>query len=103
MIQSFAEKTGAQFRFGVLIGGGTMIYGAKDAPFMKRILAELNAAFRTMQDDILNDAQKPVKNICISVSFPKKLYFFMGGRGWVSSARKNMLKKKDLYRKPYRE
>lgn len=102
VIQSFSGKINAVFRFGVLIGSGPMICEAKNAPFMKRTLTELDAAFALMKTDILNTVLQPVENILISVRFPRKLYFFMGGRGWISSARKNGLKKKDLYRKPYR-
>lgn len=103
VIQSFSEKIEASFRFGILIGGGPMICEEKDAPFMKRILTELESAFSQMKKDILDNARQSVKNVLITVSFPRKLYFFMGGRGWVSSARKSGLKKKDLYRRPYRE
>lgn len=102
VIRSFSDKINASFRFGILIGGGPMIDGAKDAPFMKRTLTELDSAFILMKRDIL-DVQKSVDNVVISVRFPRKLYFFMGGKGWVSLARKNGLKKRDLYRRPYRE
>lgn len=103
VIQSFSEKIGASFRFGILIGGGPMVCEAKDAPFMKKILTELGSAFSQIKEDVLDHTRQSVQNIDIAVSFPRKLYFFMGGRGWISSARKNGLKKKDLYRRPYRE
>lgn len=103
VIQSFTEKINSSFRFGVLIGGGPMIFEAKGAPFMKRILRELNAAFILMKKDVINKANQSLDNIYISVKFPRKLYFFMGGMGWVSAVRKNGLKKRELYRKPYRE
>ncbi len=102
VIQSFSEKINAFFRFGVLIGSGPMICETRNVPFMKRTLAKLNAAFTLMKTDVLNTVQHSADNILISVRFPRKLYFFIGGRGWVLSARKNGLKKMDLYRKPYR-
>lgn len=103
VIKSFAEKIDGTFRFGVLIGGGPMIFETKGAPFMKKILRKLDAAFVLMKKEVVDDDKKSIDNIYISVKFPKKIYFFMGGRGWVSLARKNGLKKRELYRKPYRE
>jgi hypothetical protein len=102
VIQSFSRHTGASFRFGVLIGGGGMLLSAKDAPFMKKTMADLNAAFHSIGNDIQSEEQPSTQNISVSVKFPRKLYFFMGNKGWTSSARENGLKKKDLYRKPYR-
>jgi multimeric flavodoxin WrbA len=101
VIRSFSQKIGADFRFGVLIGSGGMLLGAKDAPFMKKTMAELSAAFETMKNDILINGETK-NNIYISANFPRRLYLFMGDAGWRMSARKNGLKKKDLYRKPYR-
>jgi multimeric flavodoxin WrbA len=102
VIQSFSAKVDAKFRFGVMIGGGGMLLGAKDAPVLKKTMAELNRAFDLMTQDILNEGDDPLADVLIPVSFPRRLYFFMGNRGWISSASKNDLKKKDLYRKPYR-
>jgi len=101
VVQTFCAKIHASFRFAVLIGGGPMILEAKEAPFMKRINTESCAAFDLVKEDIQKSTYQSVDNISISVKFPKKLYYFMGGRGWISLARKNGLKKKDLYRKPY--
>ena len=101
VIESFSQKVGAEFRFGVLIGGGGMIVGAKEAPFMKRTMAKIVSAFELMKDDISANCRSACENIYIKVNFPRKLYFFMGNCGWSSSARRYGLKKKDLYRKVY--
>jgi hypothetical protein len=101
VIQSFSRHIGASFRFAVLIGGGGMLLGAKDAPFMKNTMATLNDAFQRIGKDILSEEQPSIQNVSVFVKFPRKLYFFMGNRNWASSAHKNGLKKKDLYRKPY--
>ncbi len=103
VIRSFSRKIGAFFRFGVLIGGGTMVVEAKDAPFMKKTTAKLLGTFDLMVEDILTDSRAPLEAISIQANFPRKLYFFMADRGWFATARKNGLKKKDLYRRPYRQ
>lgn len=107
VIGSFSRSTRNLFRFGVMIGGGGMLYGAKDAPFMRKTMTELNNAFKRIAQDIrLNDAQvasdaPAPADIEITMNTPRWLYNFMGNRGWFALARKNGLKRKDLYRKPY--
>lgn len=103
VIQSFSSKIGGLFRFGVLIGGGPMIHEAKEAPFLKKTRKEIDIAFEKIKKDILDSDLQAQQNISIKVRFPRKLYFFMGSRGWIYSARKNRLKKRDLYLRPYRE
>ncbi len=101
VIRSFCQHVNMNFRFGIMIGGGGMLLGAKDAPFMKKIMQNLNDAYATIVQDIENDDVKEMDNISIAMNFPRRLYLFMGNRGWFAQARKNGLKKKDLYKRPY--
>jgi len=104
VIKSFCQHINAAFRFGVLIGGGPMMFAAKDAPFMKKAVQKLNNAFSSITADIKVENSAKTGHVYIGVNFPfsRRLYFFMGNRGWISTARKNGLQKKDLYKKPYR-
>lgn len=102
VIRRFCRHINADFRFGVLVGGGGMILGTKDAPFMKKTLNKLDEAFSAIAKDIQNNEYGDTDDICIAMNFPRRLYFFMGDKGWAFMARKNGLKKRDLYRKPYR-
>lgn len=100
VIKSFCSHTGAEFRFGIMVGGGGMLLGAKDAPFMKKTVDKLYDAFDLIGKD--NEAlETPAKDIMIRVNFPRKLYYFAGNLGWGQAAKKYGLKKKDLYAKPY--
>ena len=101
VIKSFCRHINAQYRFSVLIGGGGMMLHAKDAPFMKKTLASLNNAFSEIIRDARDSRCSGRNSICIKMNFPRRLYFFMAHMDWVRSARKNGLKKKDLYRAPY--
>ncbi|SPF51745.1 Flavodoxin-like protein [Candidatus Desulfosporosinus infrequens] len=101
VIESFSRKTQNIFRFGVMIGGGGMLLGAQGTPFVRKIMSELDKAFSLMVEDIIQSRKDAVENISIAVNFPRKLYFFMGNKGWVSMAKTNGLKKKDLFCKPY--
>lgn len=95
VIESFSRHIGATFEFGVGIGGGGMMEAAKDAPFMKTLFVGLDNAFASIAQGTGGD------NVTLAPRFPRRLYFMAGNMGWHQMARKNGLKKKDLYRKPY--
>lgn len=101
VIQSFSRHVGACFRFGIGVGSGGMIMGAKEAPFMKKAMTTLSSAFDLMAKDMCDDHLPPLKNAYIRVSFPRRLYYFCGNLGWRQLAKQNGLKKSDLYRQPY--
>lgn len=101
VIKSFCSHINAKFRFGALIGGGGMLLGAKDAPFMKKTMKELNQAFSAIEKDIKSTEIETIDNFSIKMNFPRRLYMFAGDKGWIMTAKKNGLEKKDIYRKPY--
>jgi hypothetical protein len=102
VIRCFSKKIGADFRFGSMVGGGGMLVeDAKNAPFMKKTFAELEGAFRLMAQDIQGSLAEIPESISIEINFPRRLYLFMGNRGWFGLAKKNGLKKKQLYARPY--
>jgi multimeric flavodoxin WrbA len=101
VIQSFARHIGASFRFGVGLGCGGMLVGAKDAPFMKKAIAAMDGALDLMARQTTGGSAESTENVNIAVHLPRRLYYFMGNRGWFGMARKNGLKKKDLYARPY--
>jgi hypothetical protein len=100
VIESFSTHIGASYRFGISIGGGGMYLSAKNAPVMKKPVEKLSNAFGDIAADI-TDGVAPHDTIYIELKFPRALYFLGGNVGWSHAARKNSLKKKDLYRKPY--
>ncbi|MDQ7092589.1 flavodoxin [Desulfosporosinus sp. PR] len=101
VIGCFSRHIGARFRFGILIGGGPMISSAEGVGPVKKAYAKLEAAIRTLADDLHGEATQTLENVLIQPNFPRRLYFFMGGMGWKQQAKKNGLKKADLYRRPY--
>ncbi|HEX3025796.1 MAG TPA: NAD(P)H-dependent oxidoreductase [Clostridia bacterium] len=100
VVRSFSLQIKAEFRFGIMIGGG-MLIGTKDAPFMKKNLSSLNDAFSSLKQDILNDGRSFLVNHLINPNFPRKLYLYLGNRRLIHAARKNGLNKKDLHCRPY--
>lgn len=101
VIRSFSQHINAQFRCGVLIGGGAMLREAANAPFMKKTMKSLNDALAVIAEDIGSTNSKDIDNFNISMNFPRRLYLFMGDRGWKGLARQNGLRKKDIYKRPY--
>lgn len=101
VIKSFSRRIGAMFRFGVLLGSGGMIIGNLQSPVMKTMKAGLEEAFQRMAEDILREGQDSIENKSYEANFPRGLYLFMGNRMWFSEARKNGLRKKVLYQRPY--
>ena len=101
VVKSFSEKINADFRFGLMFGGGGLLLGAADAPFMKKTLSAVDNAFLLMKNDIVTASSVPMRNIEAKTNFPRQLYFIGAGFGWRSMAKKNGLRKKDLLAKPY--
>ena len=101
VIESFSSHVGMNFRFGVMIGGGGMMLASMDAPFIKAAHEKIDRVIACVQAEVLTGEIKQVETISIALKFPRKLYFLGGNFGWKSAARKNGLKTKDLYRKPY--
>ncbi len=102
VIQSFARHIGGEFGFGVCLGSGGMVLGAKDAPFMKKPMETLSSAVDRMAADITQNTKSASDTVYTGVKFPRWMYFLGGNLGWGQLAKKNGLKKRDLYATPYR-
>jgi multimeric flavodoxin WrbA len=101
VIRSFSSHIGARFRFGILIGGGGILVGQKGKSVMKKTVRKLNNAFTEIATDISSELPTAVENIHIDTGISRFLYLFIGNLSWPWLARKNGLKKKDMYRQPY--
>ena len=104
VVKSFSKSVGAEYRFSLLIGGGGMLPGTKEAPFMHSTMDSITAVFDQMHDDILSNSTTAPQDVLIEMHFPKKLYFLMGNLGWRSTARReHKLRASELKRHPYRD
>jgi hypothetical protein len=101
VMESFCQHTGRTFGGGGLIGCGGMLLGAQEAPFMKPVFEAIDALLLRVKSD-LNSTEPAEKILTNSVAkFPRFLYFLAGNSGWHMMARKNGLRSKELYRRPY--
>ncbi|MEN6594387.1 MAG: NAD(P)H-dependent oxidoreductase [Clostridiaceae bacterium] len=103
VVESFSRSIGARYRFGLMIGGGGMILGTKDAPFMKGVMEKIDGFLDLLRQDAQTQSDDAVETMRASVTFPRKLYFMMGNFGWKMQARSNGLRPRDLKKKPYHE
>lgn len=101
VVESFCRAIGARWRFGLMVGGGGMLLGAKDAPFMKGVMGTIDEYFSLIKNDIITQKDSELQTMRAYVKFPRKLYFMMGNLGWRMQAKSNGLKPRDLYKKPY--
>ncbi|MEN6636494.1 MAG: flavodoxin [Clostridiaceae bacterium] len=101
VVEMFARQTGRSYGGGVMIGCGGMVLGAQGAPFMKPVMASIDDLFVRVKCEAAGQDLIEVQIAVVAPKFPRKLYFLAGNAGWRSSARKNHLKSKDLYRAPY--
>lgn len=102
VIRSFARHIGADFGFGVCLGSGGMVLGSKDVPFMKKPMETLISTYDRMAAEVLQNAKSSSDLVHIGVKLPRWMYFIGGNLGWGQLAKKNGLKKRDLYATPYR-
>jgi hypothetical protein len=101
VVECFAKQTNRSFLGGVMIGGGGMVIGAKDAPFMRPIFELIDGLFARVARDVLSGQPEPMQIAEASPKFPKWLYFVGGNAGWHSMARKHHISPKDIRKKPY--
>lgn len=101
VVECFAKQTNRAFLGGVMIGGGGMVIGAKDAPFMRPIFDLVDGLFARVSQDTLSAQPGPAQIAEASPKFPRWLYFIGGNAGWHSMARKHHITPKDIRRKPY--
>lgn len=100
VIRRFCKEIHAAYRFGVLIGSGGMLQPLRMMPSVKKVWSKISVAF----DRIILDIQVggTPTDINIDAKIPKKLFFFIGQTNFTVIAKKNGIKKKEIFRKPYR-
>lgn len=96
MVKTWCEKCGCTYGGGVAIGAGEMIgsvIASTDKGPAKNAVKALNRLSAAIDD------QKGIDDIYADAyRFPRALYMFAAGSGWPRAAKKNGLKRKDLYR-----
>lgn len=99
VVGRFADAIGAQFCFGVMIGGGGMI--TMNVQPVKKLREKYQETMQRIKAEIESGRFMPAEDVSLRVGFPRKLYFFIGNMGWRNWIKKNGRRKQDLYLQPY--
>lgn len=91
IMKNWCKKSEVTWGMGVGIGGGPML---NSAPLGKGPTKSFGVAINKLIDAIKqNNSQK---DIYVEPNFPRFIYMFFANMGWVTLAKKNGIKKKDL-------
>lgn len=98
VIENWCKKMGVIYGGGVAIGAGEMMQGLENVPLDKGPNKAMGEALKKLATCI--EAQESMSNIYTEpTGFPRLFYFFAANFSWAPQAKKNGLKRKDLYRK----
>ncbi len=99
VIKHFCNEIHAAYRFSVLIGSGGMLQPLKILPPVNKMWRRIGSAF----DQIIGDMRdgEIATDIHIDSKLPRKLFFFIGQTNFTVIAKKNGIKRKEIFRKPY--
>ncbi len=101
VVEQFALQTCRVFGGGIMAGGGGMLIGTQAAPLIRPVMDDIDNLFIRVKSYIKDSGSIETKIIATAPKFPRKLYRLAGNAGWKSTARKNHLMLKELYRTPY--
>ncbi|MBI9102857.1 MAG: hypothetical protein JEY99_10610 [Spirochaetales bacterium] len=108
IIGNFCRRMGFIWQGGAGIGTGAMIQAVKDAPLEAGIRKSVTSLLKNMVHEMVGvmadsmSLEKEAPAIGFTqYSFPWFLYRMGGQMGWNKEARKNGLKRRELYARPY--
>jgi multimeric flavodoxin WrbA len=94
MMQHFTQEADLTWGQGIGIGAGGMMHSS---PIGTGPLARLGKTLDALADTILQ--RRSVENITLDPNFPRFLYMQAAHLGWRSQAKKNGLKRSELYKR----
>lgn len=102
IMQHFTSSVGFNWRFAVGVGAGEFMRESKqDIPIQSKMKKKVYRAFMKLKKDIESNEVSCEKNIFSNPVMPRTLFMFAAGRHWVRLGKKNNLKKKELYSRPW--
>lgn len=95
IMENWCHKCDLIFAQGLGIGAGPVANGFPNVELGHAVKKDIGLAIGSLCSNILNDGV--CSNIYASINFPKRLYIFEGNNSWTAEAKRNGLKKKDIY------
>jgi multimeric flavodoxin WrbA len=101
VMRHFANAFGYYWRFGIGIGGGEFLRKTqKTIPLHSKLKRQVYQGLCQLAQDIKTEEIACANNIFVNPSMPKALFMLVGTHGWVSQAKRNHLRKKDIFARP---
>lgn len=95
IIENWCHKCGMIFAGGLGIGAGPVVKEFLNIKLGSGLKKNLGIALNNFCTNILNDSV--YSNVYTTINYPKRLYILQGNLSWTSQAKKNGLKKQDIY------
>lgn len=95
MVENWCVKVDLQWGMGVGVGGGGIV-SIKSIPLGKGPKKSLGAAFLTLANTLKNTGS--AETIFINPNFPRFAYILAAHQGWNQEAKRNGMKKKELFK-----
>ncbi|GFZ33212.1 flavodoxin [Clostridium zeae] len=98
IIENFCNRLNLYWRFGIGIGMGEFISTTKNIPFINKLSNNIFNTIHEVIKDIENESTDKINNFFVKPKMPKYLFFISANIKWIKCAKKNSLKKSDLFR-----
>lgn len=101
ILRNFTNRAGLIWGFGVGIGAGEHLMLSQRIGLNTVYKRKIYNAIKELSLALVEDYNCPRENIYAEPKVSKRFFIFMANRYWIGSAKKNRLKKLDLYDRPY--
>lgn len=99
ILEHFCKKAGLSYCGGIALGGGPFIHEMQSAPWKFRMKRDIYEAMVNLTGTIKSENTLD-GNQLVTPKIPRFLYLKMANHQWVTGAKQNSLRKKDIYRQP---
>lgn len=98
IIKNYTKRLNLNWRFGVGLGAGEFLKSSDSMPLNTGIKKEIYNAFLELKKDLEGTSIDKKENIFASPKVPKWFFIAIANHSWVTAAKKNGLKKSDIYK-----
>lgn len=101
IMKHYSNSLEFNWRFAVGIGAGEFLSSSKDMPLKSKLKRPVYNALVSIIEDILHPETRCEKNFMTNPKMSKAMFIVVGSMHWIITARKNKVRFKKLWKKPY--